>query len=167
MTVSITIVASGKPGSEFRQIRKRADKPHPALEKVGGYMRKTFVKQFATEGAYSGRRWKALKPTYAARKARIAKGKKILQLDGDLRRSFMALQDSYTRINVHSAEFGSQHPLAKYHQFGTHSHRTGKQIVPARPVVVKTPRMVYDVARIFERHLLGEIRGSQIVVNEP
>lgn len=166
MTVHIRIEASGLAEKRIARIRKRAEKPHPALEKVGSYLRGTYRKQFATQGAYSGKSWQPLKPSYAVWKLKAGYKGKILVRSGDLRRSYLGSQESYMKIGPMSAEFGSDSRIAKFHQFGTKSRKTGKKILPARKVVVKTPRMVYDVSRIFERHLMGEGRAD-LTVSEP
>ena len=72
---------------------------------------------------------------------------------GGMRASFTSRPMAIEEYNGPSARFGSNHPLAKFHQHGT--HRGGRRIVPARPMMRVTPKVRRDVKKIIQGHVMG------------
>ena len=157
MSIKVDSVGLRNVTIEIKAMRMRLSNMNPMWEKVGSYLAAVNRRQFATEGAYSGKPWKSLKPDYEQWKVRNGYGqRKILVQTGAMRTSFTSRPMSIEVYNNHSAKFGSNHPLAKYHQYGT--HRNGKRAIPPRPVIVKTPKLSRDIAAIVKEYIVAKSR---------
>lgn len=96
-----------------------------------GWMRE----QFATEGAWGGRKWARLSPAYAVEKARLYPGKGILIATGDMRK---AASKPKRTVTPSSLTLEIVDPKIEFHQDGT-------ERMPARPVVpALLPAVAYN-----------------------
>jgi phage virion morphogenesis protein len=134
-------------------IKKRSRSPEPAWRKVGSYLSSEVRKQFVSEGAYFGEPWKPLTPKYKTWKLAHGGINKILRFNGDMMRSFTSRPMDIERYMGHEAEYGSSDRLAVFHHGGTHRH--GKQVNPARPILVLTPDMSVHIRQIIANYLMG------------
>lgn len=142
---------------DLRKMAMRAKNPTAAWHNVGSYIAAVERRQFATSGAYlNGVPWKPLKPQYLQWKVRQGYSKRVLMQSGSLRLSFTSRPMAIEVYAGTSATFGSNHPVAKYHQHGTHSHKTGKKLLPKRIIMKTTPKMRRDVKTILAAHVLGK-----------
>lgn len=92
-----------------------------------------FMKRvFASQGSYGGQQWAPLSPAYAAWKHRNYPDQPILQLRGDLYRSFTEAEDPQHvyRVGPGFMETGSSVRYARAHQWGYRPRR-----LPARPII--------------------------------
>lgn len=85
-------------------------------------------RQFETEGAFAGRPWPRLSPTYAAIKARTHSGRGILIRERDLYNAAMNPRRVQTPSSL---TLSIEDPKVSYHQEGDG--------VPARPLVFGDP----------------------------
>jgi phage gpG-like protein len=89
-------------------------------------------KQFALEGAQGAHgRWQALSPGYAARKAKLYPGKKILEATGALKDDLLSEMNE-GETSPRMMLYGTKIPYGIYHQTGT--KRGGKQRMVARRI---------------------------------
>lgn len=143
-------------------IKRRAAHPEPTLwRSIGAYLARVNARQFVTEGAYSGQKWRPLKPEYAKWKITHGYGRKILVRTGALRTSYTSRPMAIERYSSSGGQFawqyGSDIRYAKYHHYGT-------RYMPARKVIVKTEKMESDLAAIVREYLLtGRPGGAKRV----
>jgi len=144
----------------LQRIRGRAEHPRRVWSAVGRLVSREVRKQFATEGANFGTPWKPLKPEYRAWKSREYPGRGILVASGSLRSGFTSRPMDIERISDKEGVYGSSSPLAVFHQFGTHSHQTGEQILPPRPILRVTRKLSKSVAETIARYIMdGRLEG--------
>jgi phage gpG-like protein len=102
---------------------------------------------FAAEAAPGGAPWAPLNPDYAKRKRRKVGGRKKLVWDGKMRASATAAKGAnrIARVAGDHLELGTNHRLAKLHQFGKRGveyvrphHRRGRNVTKRGLGVVKT-----------------------------
>ena len=127
--------------ARLREMRRRVNDMRPVFQDFGDYMAGQFLLQFETEGAHFGTPWEPLSPAYAAWKVSKVGPKPILQLSGDLMKSFTARPMSIERITRAEAEYGSDDFKAIFHQKGT-------SVMPARPIVRVTESMENELIRL-------------------
>ena len=154
--MTITVRNDGDATIRIRAMRTRLKDMTPMWAKVGSYIAQVNRRQFATHGGYLGKPWKPLKPDYLQWKISEGYSKRTLVQTGGMRASFVSRPMSVEDYNGDTATFGSNHPLAKFHQHGT--HRNGKRAIPARPIVVKTPKMTRDIRDIVAEYILVKSR---------
>lgn len=181
----------------LEELEKRGTDVRPALEDAGNVMLGSIDRNFESEGRPT--RWKkrsditqtAMEDKAAFRymetkrfqntktaKARerqlervrsVTRGNKILQVTGDLRKSFRM---RVTRSNV---EVGSTLPYARIHHFGGKIRpKRAKMLrfyvgktpvfraevtIPARPYMMIPPADQEQIVRVFEHHLRGGASG--------
>jgi phage gpG-like protein len=155
--MGITMVAksTGNVGLKLQEMAARAKNPQAAWVNVGSYLAAVNRRQFATQGAYlNGVPWKPLKPYYLQWKVKSGYSKRILMQSGAMRLSFTSRPMAVEVYSGSSARFGSDHPLAKYHQYGT--KRNGKRVNPKRQIVKVTPKVRGDVKTILANHITGK-----------
>src|SRR6478672_1468068 len=99
----------------------------PAFAQVGEYMVLRTQERFKQERDPQGNPWTKLAVSTLKRKQKKAKIPKILQQDGDLRKSIV-----YKASNS-QVEIGSNRKYARIHQLGGRAGRGHKVIIPARP----------------------------------
>lgn len=134
-----------------KRTAERAANPAPVWPSVGTYLSHANWKQFTSRGAYYGTPWKPLKPNYYRWKLKSGHGRTMLVLTGKMRTSFTARPMAIEVYSRHHAVFGSDDRLAIFHQFGT--RRNGKRAIPARPMMVVTPKVRDDIADIIEQYV--------------
>lgn len=149
---TVGIEASAK---RLRSISKNAPN---ALDDVGYafgvYLGRQVYKQFRTNGAWFGTPWRPLTPEYAARKtAEGYGGQPILVKTGELRREFR-FPKNIIRHTSKRWVYGTDSDLAAWHHYGT--YRDGKQVNPPRPIIVVTPLMEKQLARLIKNAILGK-----------
>lgn len=153
--MTITITSSGDDVSmDLKGVARRVKRPLPALRQVGSFIAASNRRQFATHGAYYGKPWKPLQPDYLQWKIRNGYSRRTLVMTGDMRVSFVSRPMSIEKYYGDSATFGSDHWLAKFHQYGT--YRNGRRAIPPRPIMKKTKVLVRGVAGIIKGHVLGK-----------
>lgn len=107
-------------------------------------------KTFSSRGASIGAPWKPLDPSTLARK----KGHPALVKSGGLEHS-LTLPNSIGAIRQArklTFSFGTKHPLAHLHQFGTKGGH-----VPARTVLKLTPAIRSMIVRKIHEHLTSDL----------
>lgn len=157
--MSIKVTGTRNASIKITDMRLRMKNLEPAWVKVGSYLSQVNRRQFATEGAYLGKPWKPLKPDYLQWKVRNGYGgRKTLVQTGALRASFTSRPMSLEVISGNKAMFGSTDRKAVWHQHGT--HRNGKRAIPARPIIVKTPKLSRDIADIIAEYIVHKSRTT-------
>lgn len=138
----------------LRLIDKRADNPEGAWPRVGSYLSRQVRRQFVTEGSHFGKKWRPLKKSYRLWKVRHGHSRKILVQTGSMRDSFTRRPMAIEEYQGKSAVFGSDHRLAKFHQYGTRRH--GKQVNPPRPMLIITKEVRQDIRDILAKYVTGK-----------
>lgn len=103
---------------------------------------------FNSQGRRGGGSWKRLKPETIQRK-----GSEIILVEtGALRASLTELGAPFQILSVtnNSIEFGTSHPAAGIHQYGTRDGR-----IPARPIIKFTPRDDVKWTNMITRHIMA------------
>ena len=154
MGITVTMRTDGHAQQKLRAMAMRARSPEKAWPKVGSYLSAVNRRQFATNGGYLGTPWKPLKPDYLLWKVREGYSSHTLIQTGAMRLSFTSRPMAIEVYSGNKARFGSDHPLAAFHQRGT--HRNGKRAVPARPIMRVTPKVRKDVKDIIADYILGK-----------
>ena len=102
----------------------------PAWKPITQIFRDAMRGQFATGGGRGGKKWAPLSRAYSRWKERVAPGRPILVLTGDLVLSLTTQTgDTIQNEQPLSLSLGTKLPYAKYHQNGTRR-------MPARPPLV-------------------------------
>ena len=154
MGITMTAKSTGDVSMKLHLMAARAKNPEPAWKNVGSYMAAAERRQWATQGSYFGTPWKPLKPDYMVWKAKRGYSSHILMQTGSMRLSFTSRPMAIEVYSGSSARFGSNHPLAKYHQKGT--RRNGKRVNPPRPMMKVTRKVRADVKSILADYVLGK-----------
>lgn len=134
----------GNTKRKLRTYERRVDNVRAAWPRVGRYLASVTRRQFTTKGAFLKTPWKPLKPEYRLWKVRNGYSRAILIQTGDMRSTFTSRPMDIEEYHSNYAVFGSSHPLARYHQYGT--RRNGKRVLPARKILV-TNKMVRSEVR--------------------
>lgn len=137
-----------------RKMAERASNLTPAWPRVGAYLSAANRRQFQTEGAYYGTPWAPLSPDYMQWKVRNGYSRRTLVMTGQMRASFTSRPLPIERYSRRSAKFGSNSPIAKYHQHGTRH-------MPARPIMVATPVVMDNISTIIADYVTGDM-GSRL-----
>lgn len=135
-------------------MRRRVQNPTRAWRSVGRFLSMQVNRQFVTEGAHFGRKWKPLKPAYRLWKIRNGYGRKILVQTGEMKRSFTGRPMAIEEYMGNTAVFGSDNIKAIWHHNGT--HRNGKQVNPARPILIITREVRDGVRDKLADYVLGK-----------
>jgi phage gpG-like protein len=113
----------------------------PAWKPITQIFRDAMRGQFATGGARGGKKWAPLSRAYSRWKERVAPGRPILVLTGDLVLSLTSRTgDTIQNEQPLSLALGTTLPYAKYHQNGTRR-------MPARPPLVLLQKDADQMAR--------------------
>jgi phage virion morphogenesis protein len=155
-TSGITVSGTRGVKQRIRGIKVRASNAERAWPSVGAYLSRTANKQFTTEGAYLGKPWKPLKPSYRLWKIRNGYSRKILVQTGDMKRSFTKRPMAVEEYAPGFAIFGSDNQKAVWHHNGT--RRNGKRVNPPRPILYVTPQVRKDIRDILAKHVAGRSR---------
>lgn len=145
MGASMTVSGDRAVSKRFKNIAKRASDVSPAWRGVGGYLSRMVAQQFASEGSRLGTPWRPLKPEYRLWKMQNGYSRKILVQTGRMKQSFTGRPMDIERYGPSDAVFGSNDMKAVWHHFGT--HKDGKQVNPARPILVVTPEIRREVSQ--------------------
>lgn len=113
----------------------------PAWKPITQIFRDAMRGQFATGGGRGGKKWAPLSRAYSRWKERVAPGRPILVLKGDLVLSLTTQTgDTIQNEQPLSLSLGTKLPYAKYHQNGTRR-------MPARPLLVILQKDADQMAR--------------------
>lgn len=122
-------------------IHDRALSLKPVMRTIAMRLEGEIEKQFATEGANFGQRWKPLAESTIAQKIANNYPLDILVAKGDLKRSFrQGGENNIFELTDHSARVGSADPKAIRHQKGTSR-------MPARPMTITTKAVNRDASK--------------------
>lgn len=131
------------------KVRGVMDDMTPIWEAIEADFYVTEAARFDAEGGEDGR-WRPLSPAYALSKARTHPGRKILERDGQLKRSLTARGQPFgiRRVDARRLTLGTSDPKAMYHQIGTDR-------MPMREVIHINPsdeaRWVQIAERVIQR----------------
>ena len=146
--IEITYRVTGMGGLRQRLARwTDPGKGRRALTEIARYVHRETMRRFETETDPWGRPWAPLKPATLAR--RRHGGSRILQDTGRLKGSF------HWRVTLDAAVVRAGVRYAAYHQFGTRSRSTGRQIIPPRKMLPESPWPASyreAIARIVRRY---------------
>lgn len=117
------------------------------------------VRQFQTEGAYSGQKWQPLSDDpagkgYATWKARAHPGAPILVLSGEMRRA--ATDPARDQIGTLEAKLVIDSDIAIYHQRGT-------KTMPARPIIRLTEADKDRWSKTIHRWLIAKAKEDGLL----
>ena len=132
---------------------RRADDFKPVFRWAHRELMRANAANFMSEGAASGRPWKALDGKYARWKLENFGPRPILILSGSLQSSLTNLRGYPNEIDKKSAVFGTDIPYAKYHQ-------TGTSRMPQREVVYVPPLFAQAIGLRIANHIVyGKLGG--------
>jgi phage gpG-like protein len=137
---------------------RRAGDSAPAMEEIKEYMEEMERRQFATEGASSGRPWAPLQEdTKEQRKDKA--GNKILDFSGALRESLTNSDDpnAIRLITPGMVKFGTKLAYADDHQ-RSYKSKDGSR-VPARRPIDPTRRDRYVILKIMNSWITQDVRA--------
>jgi len=135
--IRVSITGQERLRQAFTKLAASIQDYSPAWDPITGIFQQAMRGQFASEGARGGKKWAPLSRGYARWKERIAPGRPILTLTGDLVLSLIRQTgDTIHEEQPLSLSLGTRLPYAKFHQRGT-------KRMPARPPIVLT-RQDYD-----------------------
>lgn len=112
------------------------------LEEANKYMRKEIEKNFESEGATFGNKWKGLTPGYQGQKQRKFGSQKILQATGAMRAAFV----SKTTATVSTIS-------NKAHYFKYHQSSAPRRKMPRRVMMEITRTQQAEILRFFTKYL--------------
>lgn len=115
--------------------KDRAGDLRPVFIKAKKELSDIYTDHFATNG---GGRWAPLDAEYGAWKSVHFPARPTLFRSGKLFRSIQTF--SVSEINKHSATFGTDAPVAKFHQYGTWS-------MPKREIIFEPPKFAEKIAK--------------------
>lgn len=136
----------------LRAVGARAKNVEEAWPNVGNMLATRISRQFLTEGAYFGTKWRKLKPATIVEKRRQGWPTKTLQRTGELKKSFTGRPMNIEEYFPQSARFGSSLDKAVWHQRGT--YRNGKRVNPPRKMIVITAEVRRETKDILRRYIL-------------
>ncbi|MBD2628478.1 phage virion morphogenesis protein [Trichormus variabilis] len=121
----------------------------PVFKNIGEYMTSSILERFDDEVDFEGNKWAALTAATIARKQKKGKILKILQQDGDLRRTVVYL------AGANKVEIGTNRIYGAIHQFGGRAGRGRKVVIRARPFLGVSAADSLEVVSIVEEFLVG------------
>lgn len=130
---------------------RRVDDLTPIWPKIGLFLSREVSKQFTTHGAYMGTPWAPLKPDYRAWKIANGFPGKTLVMTGDMKSTFVRRPMQREIYHRDHAIFGSDDQKARWHAAGT--ERDGRQILPARPIMVIRTYQKNRVKKIMRNYI--------------
>lgn len=144
--------------AKLRVMGDRIANPDEVWPRVGRYLSLVVRRQFYTRGSYLGTPWAPLKPDYLLWKAVNGYPQQTLVMRGDLRDSFGGRPMGIEKYRGNTAVFGSDDKKAIWHQKGT--RRNGRQINPARPMLVLNPMVREEITDIVRSFVMDRDRGK-------
>lgn len=133
-----------------RELVRFANRPgdmRPAWQEMANRFRRLEIKQFRSEGAHGGAAWAPLSPQYGAWKARHYPGKKILEREGDLKRSLTVRPFGIEVLEHDFMLVGSDVEHGQWHQRGVPG-----RLKMRKPIEFPERERVYWV-RIMHRYI--------------
>lgn len=124
---------------------RRAKDLRPVFLKAEKDLKEAYVKNFTTNGSLVGG-WAPLDRQYGSWKSRNFPGAPTLVRSGRLFRSIQSF--SVRRIGKTSATFGTDAPVAKFHQYGTWS-------MPDRRIIFEPPMFAKKLAKDVAEYVKG------------
>jgi phage virion morphogenesis protein len=121
----------------------------PVFKNIGEYMTLSILERFDDEVDAEGNKWAALTVATIARKQKKRKILKILQQDGDLRRTIIY------KAGANKVEIGTNRIYGAIHQFGGRAGRGRKVVIQARPFLGVSAADSLEVVSIVEDFLVG------------
>lgn len=151
--VIITIEIDEKDAEKMiKRIVKRSSDMRPVWRHAGKKLEASFSQNFLKGGALVAGKWAPLDANYAAWKKANFPGQKKMFLTGKLFKSISNLGDnSVTKVNRLSAQFGTDVEYAKFHQYGTTK-------MPARKIIFEPRGFTKDVAEKVKEHVLKGVQ---------
>lgn len=122
-------------GKDFRPIFRKAEKE----------LSRIYTQNFSTNGSLVGG-WQPLDRQYGTWKSRNYPGAPTLVQTGKLFRSIRKF--SVRKIGKKNAQFGTDVPVAKFHQYGTWS-------MPQRKIIFEPPMFAKKLAQDAAEHVKG------------
>lgn len=151
--ISMTIAGDTQLARSFSRFQEGLKDLRPAWEPVSEELYRITAEQFDSEGGSSGG-WMPLSPAYAARKAELVPGAKMLVFSGRMRDSLVKKGgDNILVKKKKQFEFGTKvrspggfgYPLA---------HQKGTRLMPKRMIFDLTETDKRDLTRAIQRHLV-------------
>lgn len=131
---------------------ERATHLEPVLWDIVDKMMVAEMRIFETRGASSGRYWSPLRGSTVHIKTKLGVPNVMDPLIryGDLRQSLtqMGAQYQVLRVDDDELEFGTDHPAAEYHTYGT-------KHMPARPPLIVTKRAAAEYIQDIKDFVFG------------
>jgi phage virion morphogenesis protein len=130
------------------QLQSKVQNLEPAYKIIGEYMILAIIDRYDKEITAEGQPWAALSAATIKQKQRKGKIQKILQQDGDLRRTII-YQTSPTQL-----EIGTNRIYAAIHQFGGQAGRGKKVTIQARPFLGISEADKSEIVKICQDFLI-------------
>jgi hypothetical protein len=134
--VTYTVKGAGKAAQNLRGVNANLVDLSSAFEQIGGFYRKQVLAQFQEHGFVPGESgpWVPLSNNTVEKKDRN-KLSPLMEYK-ELQRSLTVTDARFNiaEIDMHKAKFGTNDPVAIFHQGGTDNG--GKLHVPERPIVL-------------------------------
>jgi phage gpG-like protein len=157
MAFQLVVNGIGKVKTFLAQVRLKAKDFRPVYKTIRDDFFRVERDQFSTQGSRGpGSAWKPLNPSYAARKAKVAPGRGILVLSGDMRRSLVSLggTGAIDDIKRQSMRMGSTNKFAQWHQVGAGN-------LPERKVVDLKPQDKTRWVKMIQVHIANIIKFAR------
>jgi phage gpG-like protein len=145
MRLSVDVLNDDHVRENLKDLGDRAVNAKPVLERAARVMANGIIVNFGTHGAYLGRPWVAKADGTPA----------TLVRDGGLAADVGNLQRA-TRTMAVAGIKGPSAFIARFHQGGTKDRKggTGRQLMPARPIVGIADHDRVTLLDMLERHLM-------------
>lgn len=99
-------------------LAERAEDLRPVWDSLADRFENAEKRQFRSEGRYGSGGWQPLSDDYAAWKDRVAPGKPIMELTGDLKKDLTTQPFALDVREPHLFMVGTMDPKARWHQEG-------------------------------------------------
>ena len=148
MTGVVLRVDDSEVQQALSRLAGRMENLTPVFKNIGEYVTSSTLERFDDEEDAQGNKWAALTAATIARKQKKGKILKILQQDGDLRRTVVY------QAGASKVEIGTNRIYGAIHQFGGRAGRGGKVNIPARPFLGVSAADSLEVVSIVEDFLI-------------
>ena len=142
-------VDSTEVNQALGSLAQNANNLRPAFNQIGEYILRQTQLRFDKQQDPDKKSWQPLKPSTLRKKQQKSKILKILQQDGDLRRSIVY------QATDKKVEIGTNRIYGAIHQFGGNAGRGRKTKIPARPYLGVNGDDEREVVAIIEDYLQG------------
>ena len=141
--IRITVQGEQRLRQALADLARSIQDYSPAWEVITRNFQRAMRGQFGSQGARGGKTWAPLSRAYSRWKERVAPGRPILVLTGDLVLSLIRQTgDTIHEERPLSLTLGTKVPYAKYHQTGSKKNKR----LPARPPLVLTDQDYRDMS---------------------